>query len=188
VSLIKRNLTKQQKIEVAKGYRLLCKAVIDVALADLQLASVLRDEAAYFFESGFHLYLICQGAGVDPAEVYSAYQAIMESRDNLGITVTKDGAQVGTFDTIAEAASFSGLSYRTVYGMLNNLPRDGWSFVGYPKKGARDIDVLKDGKYICTVPNITSAMGEVNLCYQSVLSMLSTGRKSRAGFQLRYSS
>lgn len=188
MSLIQKNLTDRQKIEIAKGFRRLCKAVIDVALADLQMNSVRRDEAAYFFESDFHLYLICSGAGVDPAEVYSAYQAIIESRDNLGITVTKDGAQVGKFDTIAEAASFSRLPYRTVYGMLNGMPKDGWCFTGFPKKGAKDIDVIKDGKYVCTVPNITSAMSEVGLCYQSVLSLLSSGRKSREGYQLRYSS
>jgi hypothetical protein len=72
--------------------------------------------------------------------------------------------------------------------MLNGVSGDGWRFTGLPKKGAKDIDVIKDGKYLCTVPNITSAMSEVGLCYQSVISLLSSGRKSRSGYQLRYSS
>lgn len=188
MSLILKNLTDSQKIEVAKGFRRLCQAVLDLALSDLQHNSVLRDEAAYFFESDLHLMLICQGAGADPSEIYAAYKAIWDSKEATGITVTKDGIEVGRFDTIAEAASFSGLGYRTVYGMLNGVSGDGWRFTGLPKKGAKDIDVIKDGKYLCTVPNITSAMSEVGLCYQSVISLLSSGRKSRSGYQLRYSS
>ncbi len=188
MSLIKKNLTDRQKIEVAKGFRRLCRAVIDLALADLQYTSVLRSESAYFFESDTHLLLICQGAGVDPADLYAAYRSIVESKEELGITVTKDGTVVGKFDTIAEAAAFSGLPYRVAYSTLNSSPKDGWMLTGLPKKGAKDIDVLKDGKHVCTVTNIAGAMREVGLSYQSVLSMLSTGRKSRTGFQLRYSS
>ncbi len=186
MSLTRKNLADRQKVEIAKGYRRLCKAVLDIALSDLQHNSVLRDEAAYFFESEHHLSLICHVAGADTSEIYAAYKAIRESDEALGITVTKDGLEYGRYDTIAEAASASGLGYRTAYGMLNGVAKDGWRFTGLPKKGAKDIEVLKDGKYVCTVPNITGAMNEVSLCYQSVISLLSSGRKSRSGYSLRY--
>ena len=66
---------------IQRGYMNLARTVIHIALADLKSDTALRNEAISFFESGSHLSLFCEVAGVDQKDMYALYERIAEGNE-----------------------------------------------------------------------------------------------------------
>jgi len=61
--------------DIAKCYRSLAVAVIQISLDDLNNDEVSRAEAIKFFESGKHLQIFCGVAGISRLAIYETYRS-----------------------------------------------------------------------------------------------------------------